>query len=159
MLTIFQDCSGLISPLSVPYQPCKGTTVNNIHVTDRSSIIHVSCWADLLVVLSHHLHMCKDVTIDVKTFIQKGNGSDCLSFIQPYCLPLCIFSIETNSVVVLKLQFSRLHFIGTWRNRYQSRYGSLAKDDKTDGQEHQRVSGAPPAIIHIDMASVLNMHW
>uniref|UniRef100_A0A7I4CIB7 DNA repair protein REV1 n=1 Tax=Physcomitrium patens TaxID=3218 RepID=A0A7I4CIB7_PHYPA len=47
---------------------------------------------------------------------------------------------------------SRLHFIGTWRNRYQSRYGSF--NDNSEGQDQQvfrAKSGSDPAVIHIDM--------
>lgn len=65
----------------------------------------------------------------------------------------------TNLVAIgVFLQSSRLHFIGTWRNRYQSRYGSVGKNEKSDGQEHQGFranSGGDPVIIHIDMVPTL----
>ncbi|XP_019055686.1 PREDICTED: DNA repair protein REV1 isoform X3 [Nelumbo nucifera] len=45
---------------------------------------------------------------------------------------------------------SRLHFIGTWRNRYRKRFPSLPDGDKF-GNPHNNALTVPRKIIHIDM--------
>ena len=67
---------------------------------------------------------------------------------------LILLNLESFVAIGVCLQASRLHFIGTWRNRYQSRYGSSNQNEKNDDHEHQSFranSGGDPAIIHIDM--------
>jgi hypothetical protein len=48
---------------------------------------------------------------------------------------------------------SRLHFIGTWRNRYQSLVGALARNKRPNNKlENPDIKATSiPTIIHIDM--------
>ncbi|WOL04976.1 DNA repair protein REV1 isoform X3 [Canna indica] len=47
---------------------------------------------------------------------------------------------------------SRLHFIGTWRNRYRKRFSKLLTGDKSRNEKFNCYSiGQKAAIIHIDM--------
>ncbi|EEE66263.1 hypothetical protein OsJ_22448 [Oryza sativa Japonica Group] len=46
-------------------------------------------------------------------------------------------------------KYSRLHFIGTWRNRYRKRFSNLLGDKSSKGNRDH--SGKNNTIIHIDM--------
>uniref|UniRef100_A0A0E0Q1X9 DNA repair protein REV1 n=2 Tax=Oryza rufipogon TaxID=4529 RepID=A0A0E0Q1X9_ORYRU len=49
-------------------------------------------------------------------------------------------------------KYSRLHFIGTWRNRYRKRFSNLLGDKSSKGNRDH--SGKNNTIIHIDMAGM-----
>uniref|UniRef100_A0A803NNP0 DNA repair protein REV1 n=1 Tax=Cannabis sativa TaxID=3483 RepID=A0A803NNP0_CANSA len=46
---------------------------------------------------------------------------------------------------------SRLHFIGTWRNRYRRRFPCQSKGFKNSNSNHSSADSLRTAIIHIDM--------
>lgn len=61
------------------------------------------------------------------------------------------------------LQSSRLHFIGTWRNRYRKRFPSLSNGFRSGGSSlytagsslKTSVANEKNVVIHIDMVSML----
>jgi hypothetical protein len=64
-------------------------------------------------------------------------------------------SHKAHMIASMMIQNSRLHFIGTWRNRYQSLVGALARNKRPNNKlENPDIKATSiPTIIHIDMAS------
>lgn len=66
-----------------------------------------------------------------------------------------VFEVLTcffGNILFWLLQSSRLHFIGTWRNRYRKRFPISSKGfNKTESNRSASDSSTKTPIIHIDM--------
>lgn len=81
------------------------------------------------------------------------------SFALDYLVDFCVvvfFSLHVNFMLNISelwfLQNSRLHFIGTWRNRYRKRFPNVSIGFKsTNSNLNGHTDSQKTAIIHIDM--------
>lgn len=83
-----------------------------------------------------------------------------------HCIFTSIVRNSKRSCFLIKshfLQNSRLHFIGTWRNRYRKRFPSLSNEFKCSDTSASATS-EKNAVIHVDMVLFTfrmgsNGHW
>ncbi|KAF3794298.1 DNA repair protein [Nymphaea thermarum] len=93
---------------------------------------------------------CKDAELS-STETEGSDGPVVVSKSPTISLAPKVSSLGDSNFVENYFKSSRLHFIGTWRNRYRKRYCSSSLRARDSSKSREQTSSKDRTVIHIDM--------